>query len=109
MAAPAYDLILLGATGFTGRLVAEYLLERYGVDAELRWAIAGRSATKLEALRRELQGEKPAKALPILVADNHDAESLEQLVLQTRVICSTVGPYAQHGTLLVEACADSGT
>jgi short subunit dehydrogenase-like uncharacterized protein len=109
VAAPAYDLILLGATGFTGRLVAEYLLERYGVDGELHWAIAGRSATKLETLRRELQGENPARPLPTLVADNHDAESLAGLVAQTRVVCSTVGPYAQHGTLLVEACADSGT
>jgi short subunit dehydrogenase-like uncharacterized protein len=108
MAEREYDLVLLGATGFTGRLVAEYLLEQYGVDGDLRWAIAGRSAGKLEALRRELGAEGDA-ALPMLVADNQDTASLQALVRQTGVVCSTVGPYARYGTPLVEACADSGT
>ena len=54
MSAKSYDLVLLGASGFTGALVAEYLLERYGIDGELRWAIAGRNADKLEQVRNDL-------------------------------------------------------
>jgi short subunit dehydrogenase-like uncharacterized protein len=102
-----FDLVLLGATGFTGRLVAEYLVERYGAAGDLRWAVAGRSAERLEALRRELcpAGDAP----PMLVADSHDPDSLAALVEQTAVVCSTVGPYARHGTALVEACAIGGT
>lgn len=109
MAADDFDLILLGATGFTGALVAQYLFKRYGVDGDVRWAIAGRSLDKLERLRRELQGIDSLTPLPIVVADSHDRDSLDALVAQTAVVCSTVGPYAQHGTLLVEACVDSGT
>lgn len=104
-----YDLVLFGATGFTGQLVAEYLFEHYGVDKQLRWAIAGRNRAKLEALRCSLQGEAPAAQLPILEADSTDVKALASVAKQTRAICSTVGPYAQHGTLLVAACAKHGT
>ncbi|MFK7830731.1 MAG: trans-acting enoyl reductase family protein [Congregibacter sp.] len=104
-----YDLVLFGATGFTGQLVAEYLLERYGVNQEFRWALAGRNRSKLEALRVALQGVKPRIALPLLEADSADATALAELARKTRVICSTVGPYSKHGTLLVAACARNGT
>jgi short subunit dehydrogenase-like uncharacterized protein len=101
-----YDLILFGATGFTGQLVAEYLLERYGSDGELRWAMAGRSKDKLERVRHSLQGASPDAPLPILVADSDAPEALAR---EARVVCSTVGPYAQHGSALVAACAKLGT
>src|SRR6056297_136205 len=104
---PEFDLVLLGATGFTGQLVAEYLLQRHGVGDAFKWALAGRSQAKLEQARAGL-GEG-AKDLPLLVADSHDRTSLDALVARTRAVCSTVGPYALHGSDLVAACAASGT
>ncbi len=104
---PKFDLVLLGATGFTGRLVAEYLLHRHGAAGEFKWALAGRSRDKLEAVRSEL-GESAAD-LPLLIADSHDRSTLDALVAQTRAVCSTVGPYALYGGELVAACAASGT
>lgn len=109
MAAAEFDLVLLGASGFTGALVAEYLYKRHGVGGELRWAIAGRSEGKLERVRQTLQGTHTEQPLPIIVADNHDRNSLDALAARTSVICSTVGPYAEHGTTLVEVCANTGT
>lgn len=102
-----FDLVLLGATGFTGRLVAEYLLSRHGAAGDLRWALAGRSEDKLKAVRAELGAA--AEALPLLTADSHDQASLDALCDRTTAICSTVGPYALHGSELVAACAASGT
>ncbi len=101
----SYDLVIWGATGFTGRLVAEYLAKQYGVNKELRWAIAGRNKDKLERVRQELS----APDLPILLADSLDKPSLEAMARQTKVVCSTVGPYALYGTPLVEACVENGT
>jgi len=102
-----FDLVLLGATGFTGRLVAEYLLGRHGTAGPLRWALAGRSQNKLEEVRASL-GDSAAD-LPLIVADSHNRQSLDALVARTRAVCSTVGPYALHGSSLVAACAASGT
>ncbi|MBT8072607.1 MAG: saccharopine dehydrogenase [Xanthomonadales bacterium] len=102
-----FDVIVWGATGFTGRLVAEYLLERYGVGRTLRWAIAGRSQAKLNSLLAEWG--QAATDLSILVADAHDPDSLQALVGRTRVMITTVGPYAKYGSELVAACAASGT
>ncbi|MGY6631465.1 MAG: saccharopine dehydrogenase family protein [Wenzhouxiangella sp.] len=102
-----FDLVLLGATGFTGQLVADYLLKRHGVAGDLRWALAGRSKHKLEAVRAKL-GQAAAE-LPLVIADNHDRASLDALVQRTSAVCSTVGPYALHGAELVAACAASGT
>jgi short subunit dehydrogenase-like uncharacterized protein len=96
------DVILVGATGFTGRLVAEYMAE-HAEQAGVRWAIAGRSQEKLEAVRRELRRD-----IPIHVADTLDAAALDALVPRTRVICTTVGPYARYGRELVRACAKHG-
>ena len=100
-----YDIVLFGATGFTGKLVAEYLLKTYGQGHGLRWAIAGRNAKKLAQLAAELGAPK----LPLLVADSADPEALAGLVASTRVVCTTVGPYALYGSELVAACAASGT
>ena len=102
-----FDVIVWGATGFTGALVAEYLLAKYGVNDGLRWAIAGRSASKLTTLRQEL-GPK-AESLPTIIADSFDEEKLNQMVASTRVVLSTVGPYAKYGSPLVAACVEHGT
>ena len=102
-----YDVIVWGATGFTGSLVAEYLLNQYGVDGSLRWAIAGRSASKLTTLRQEL-GPK-AESLPSIIADSFDEQKLAEMVASTSVVISTVGPYAKYGSPLVAACVEHGT
>jgi short subunit dehydrogenase-like uncharacterized protein len=100
-----FDVVVYGASGFTGRLVAEYLLKNYGVGNGLKWAIAGRNLTKLEGIRRELSVE----SLPILIADSADPDSLLKMVARTRAIATTVGPYAVYGSELVGACVESGT
>ena len=104
-----FDIIVWGATGFTGQLVVEYLAETYGVDGELRWAIAGRNRNKLESVRQSCLADGQRGQLPILIADSNDPDSLATLVQKARVICTTVGPYAKYGTTLVEACVEAGT
>lgn len=103
----SFDIIVWGATGFTGRLVAEYLLQQYGVGKKLHWAMAGRSQAKLEQVRAELGND--AESIPMLVADSNNRDSLDALVQQTKVVITTVGPYAMYGSLLVEACIATGT
>ncbi len=106
-----FEVVVWGASGFTGRLVAEYLLEKYGASNGLRWAIGGRNPEKLETVKRELAGAtgQDADALPIIIGDSDDAASLADLARRTRVVCTTVGPYAKYGSRLVEACASAGT
>lgn len=100
-----FDIIVWGATGFTGALVARYMLQQYGVGTSLRWAIAGRSSEKLETLKQSLGTD----ALPVLTADSEDPASLEKMAARTRVILTTVGPYALYGTSLVAACVETAT
>lgn len=100
-----FDVILWGASGFTGRLVAEYYLKQYGLDGDLKWGIAGRNRSKLENIRKELGNED----IPVLIADSMNMDSLNAMVQQTKVICTTVGPYAKYGSNLVEACVNNGT
>ncbi|MDX1626908.1 MAG: saccharopine dehydrogenase NADP-binding domain-containing protein [Wenzhouxiangellaceae bacterium] len=107
MAEREFDIVLMGATGFTGRLVAEQLLARHGADGDLRWALAGRSVERLEEVRRELGGK--AGSLELIRADSHKRDSLDALVARTRVVLTTVGPYAHHGSELVAACVAAGT
>ena len=102
-----FEVVVWGATGYTGRLVAGYLAEHYGVGKDLRWAIGGRSESRLKEIRASLG--KAAAKLPMIVADSHDAESLKELVKRTAVVCSTVGPFAKYGSELVAACAEHGT
>lgn len=97
-----WDLVIWGATGFTGRLVAEALAAE--LPQGLRWALAGRDRDRLERLRTELGVDAG-----VVVADAHDPASLAVLASSTRVVASTVGPYARHGTPLVAACVDAGT
>ncbi|HSY15125.1 MAG TPA: saccharopine dehydrogenase NADP-binding domain-containing protein [Jatrophihabitantaceae bacterium] len=103
-----YDIVLFGATGFTGGLTADYLAHH--APAGLRWALAGRNQAKLEAVRRRLAAIEPALAeLALLSADVTDADSLRHVAESARVVISTVGPYVLYGEPLVAACASAGT
>jgi short subunit dehydrogenase-like uncharacterized protein len=105
-----FDIILFGATGFTGRLVAEYFLREYGLKKSLNWGIAGRDRKKLEELRFRLKSiTKEALKIPILIGDSHQINSLNKIAKQTKVICTTVGPFMKYGMLLVKACIDNKT
>ncbi len=104
-----FDIILWGATGFTGQLVAEYLATTCGGDGTLRWALGGRSEAKLRAVQQSLLDCTGGAEIPLVVADSGDERSLNAMVARSRVICSTVGPYARYGTALVASCAESGT
>jgi short subunit dehydrogenase-like uncharacterized protein len=101
-----FDIILWGATGYTGRLVAEHLLQTYGAGDQLRWAIGGRSAEKLAQIRSEIGA--PA-TLPTLVTDAADPDGIGEMVARAGVIISTVGPYQLYGAPLLAACAAAGT
>ena len=104
---PNYDLVVFGATGFVGRILCSYLLEQVGVNGSVKWAIAARSEAKLKALVAELGSG--ADGLPHMTANVTDEASLRELCAQTRVVISTVGPYALYGSKLVAACAAAGT
>ncbi|WP_435246486.1 saccharopine dehydrogenase family protein [Streptomyces sp. NRRL F-5630] len=98
-----FDLVLYGASGFAGALTAAYLAGH--APPSLRWALAGRSAEKLERTRASLG----LKNVPVLAADAGDPAALRELAARTRVLATTVGPYLRHGDALVGACADAGT
>jgi len=100
-----YDVVVYGATGYTGRLVCEYLARRCPSSAQVKWAMAGRSLSRLEQLRTEIG----APQADLIVADAADPASIANMVGQTRIVLTTVGPYQVHGTPLVEACARMGT
>ena len=103
-----HDVVLLGATGFAGRLTAEYLARH--APARLRWALAGRNRAKLENVRAALAAIDPSlSSLPLLDADVSDAASLRALAASTSVIATTVGPYVLYGEPVVAACAAAGT
>ena len=101
-----FDAVVYGATGYTGRLVAEHLLNTYGVGGAVRWAMAGRDAAKLAQVR-DLIGA-PADT-PLIVADAHDGAALEAMARRTKVVITTAGPYQLYGSELVAACARTGT
>ena len=104
----SHDLVLFGATGFTGGLTAEYLARN--APAGCRWALAGRNMAKLEAVRVRLAEIDPALAdLPLLRADVTDARSLREVAESARVVVTTVGPYIEYGEPVVAACAEAGT
>lgn len=112
MAEHEFDIIVYGATGYTGRLVAEYLGSHYGNGSETapnwapRWAMAGRSQEKLEAVRDEIGA---AADTPLVVADAANPASLEAMCARTKVVLTTVGPYQLYGDALVDACVKTGT
>jgi short subunit dehydrogenase-like uncharacterized protein len=102
-----HDLVVFGATSFVGQILARYLYEEFGLRGRLRWAIAGRSKSKLEELRRSL-GPGAAR-LPMIVADAADEAALGAMCAGTQVVASTVGPYALYGEPLIKACVEAGT
>jgi short subunit dehydrogenase-like uncharacterized protein len=106
MKSSKFDIVVYGATGFTGQLVAEYLAAHYGNDKQLRWAMAGRSLEKLASVRDAIGASADT---PLIVADASDVASLQAMIDQTKSVISTVGPYLLYGNDLVAACAASGT
>ncbi|MEA2943054.1 MAG: hypothetical protein QOD09_3583 [Bradyrhizobium sp.] len=104
--AKKFDIVVYGASGFTGQLVAEYLAARYANDSDLKWAMAGRSLEKLASVRDAIGA--PADT-PLIAADAGDPASLQAMIDQTRLVLTTVGPYQLYGSELVAACAVSGT
>jgi short subunit dehydrogenase-like uncharacterized protein len=106
MDARPYSIVVFGATSFVGKLLCRYLAEQSGRTG-LKWAAAGRSIEKLQALRRTLPPE--CAGLPLILADAAGERSLSALCAQTRVVISTVGPYALYGEPLVKVCAELGT
>ena len=97
----AYQIILYGATGFTGRLCAEYLRDNY---PDIKWAIAGRNKQKLEDLKDLLRLN-----CEIFVADGEDKDSIDHIVCNTKVILSTAGPFARYSNLIVKSCVENKT
>lgn len=106
MSSSKFDIVVYGATGFTGRLVAEYLAAQYRGDASLKWAMAGRSKDKLAAVRDAIGAPSDT---PLIVADAADPASLKAMVDQTKSVITTVGPYQFYGNELLAACVASGT
>lgn len=99
-----HDLVIFGATSFVGQILCRHLVERHGIDGSLRWALAGRSPAKLDQVAAETGAD-----VERLVVDATDARALAELAASTRVLVSTVGPYALYGSPVVEACAAAGT
>jgi len=100
-----YDIVVFGASGYTGRLVAEYLAKEYSGD-DLSWAMAGRSLDKLATVRKEMDISEDVALLEVDVAD---ADSVQQMVTTCKVVITTVGPYQLYGDELVKQCAEHGT
>ncbi len=99
-----YDLIVFGATSFVGEILCRHLVKRHGTDGDLRWAIAGRSQSKLDEV-----AASTGASVPSIVADAMSAADMDSLASRAKVIVSTVGPYAKYGSELVRACAEAGT
>lgn len=101
-----FDIVVFGATSFVGKILSQYLFDNYR-DSDVKWAIAGRSEHKLTDLKQQLG--KEAESLPTIVADAANEDALKAMCAQTKVIVSTVGPYAFYGEPLVKVCAETGT
>ncbi|MBL8544885.1 MAG: saccharopine dehydrogenase NADP-binding domain-containing protein [Hyphomonadaceae bacterium] len=106
MSAQEFDIVVYGATGFTGKLVTEHLMRAYGAAGEVRWAMAGRDEEKLKTVRNEIGAPY---TLPIIVAGATDSNALDALAHRARVVITTVGPYQRYGEGLLAACAKAGT
>ena len=98
-----HDIVVFGATSFVGQILCRYLVERHGTGGELDWAMAGRNASKLAAVADEVGAD-----VELIVADAHDDDDMTGLCARTRLVISTVGPYAVHGSALVKAVVDAG-
>jgi short subunit dehydrogenase-like uncharacterized protein len=105
MSSSKFDIVVYGATGFTGQLVAEYLAAHYKGDSSLKWAMAGRSKDKLASVRDAIGAPSDT---PLIVADASDPASLKPMVAQTKSVITTVGPYQLYGADLLAACVEAG-
>ena len=101
-----FDVVVFGASGYTGKLVAEYIQSEYGENGSVKWAIAGRNREKLEGIREELG---LSADLSILEVDSNDQDSLNAMTSSAKCVLTTVGPYQLYGSNLVESCAKNGT
>ena len=101
-----FDVVVYGATGFTGKLVVEYMLNQYGNDESISWAMAGRSHEKLIAVRDSLG---VSHDVALLTVDSNDESSVAEMVKQTKCVLTTVGPYQLYGPSIVKQCAANGT
>mmetsp|Transcript_21184 Transcript_21184/g.39401 ORF Transcript_21184/g.39401 Transcript_21184/m.39401 type:complete len:451 (+) Transcript_21184:210-1562(+) len=105
-----FDVVLMGATGYCGNFAAEYLAENYPPSSGVKWALAGRSLSKLEKVRGRLQAIVDwADEIELIPADSGDEDALRSLVQRTKAVATVVGPYALYGTLLVKLCVEQGT
>jgi len=100
-----FDIVIFGATSFVGDILTGYMNDTYGSKGDVKWAIAGRSEAKLNAVK----DKHNAKDIPHIIADASNEQQLKDMVAQTRVVVSTVGPYALYGEPLVKVCAETGT
>ncbi|MDB2356902.1 saccharopine dehydrogenase NADP-binding domain-containing protein [Gammaproteobacteria bacterium] len=105
MSDKSLDVVIYGATGFTGKLVVEYMQENYGNDESVSWAIAGRSEEKLKAVSEDL---KIGSNVPHLLVDSNDTDSIESMVKQTKCVLTTVGPYQLYGAKILQQCVIHG-
>lgn len=109
---PKFDIVVFGATSFVGKILCAYLMHEFGTAAKpgarkLSWTVAGRSRSKLQELLTALGPD--AAEIPCIIADAADDAALKQMCRQTRVVVSTVGPYALYGEPLIRACVETGT
>jgi len=100
-----FDIIVWGASGFTGKLVTEYLFNTYGVNDSVKWAMGGRNQAKLEQVRSKVADD----SVPLIIADSQDEVSLTTMAKRAKVILTTVGPYGKYGAKLVDACVAEQT
>ena len=105
MSDKSFDVVIYGATGFTGKLVVEYMQEKYGKDEGISWAIAGRSEEKLNSVREEL---KVGSNVQQLLVDSNDTDSIASMVQQTKCVLTTVGPYQLYGANILQQCVIHG-
>ena len=101
-----FDVVIFGASGYTGKLVAEYMQDQYGDDQSIKYAIAGRNTEKLLEVKKDLSLNED---ITVLEVDSSDLDSLDKMTSSAKCILTTVGPYQLYGSKLVESCAKNGT
>ena len=101
-----FDFVVYGATGFTGKLVVEYLQAKYSNNNEINWAMAGRSLEKLNQVKTDLGVSNSVKTLEV---NSNDQASIEKMMEMTDCVLTTVGPYQLYGNEIVKSCAETGT
>ena len=101
-----FDVIVFGASGYTGKLVAEYMGKEYGNDESIRWAIAGRNKDKLSSVKKDLNLDERVSVIEV---DSTNKDSLDSMTSSAKCILTTVGPYQLYGSSLVQSCSENGT